>query len=120
RLHPELAPQEFKSFLESKAEQIRRRSGGLSSFSSQSSRSCSLDSGVGLSRKKSMLSRQIDNSNGRAAEGYQDGAERLDRERSLSKTSSPIGQNLEELESLVNDGSLLKRLSLENQAEQGD
>jgi hypothetical protein len=120
RLHPELAPQEFKSFLESKAEQIRRRSGELSSFSSQSSRSSSLDSGVGLSRKKSMLSRQIDNSNGRAAEGYQDGAERLDRKRSLSKTSNPIGQNLEELESLVNDGSLLKRMSLENQAEQGD
>ena len=120
RLHPELAPQEFKSFLESKAEQIRRRSGELSSFSSQSSRSSSLDSGVGLSRKKSMLSRQIDNSNGRAAEGYQDGAERLDRKRSLSKTSNPIDQNLEELESLVNDGGLLKRLSLENQAEQGD
>ena len=120
RLHPELAPQEFKSFLESKAEQIRRRSGELSSFSSQSSRSSSLDSGVGLSRKKSMLSRQIDNSNGRAAEGYQDGAERLDRKRSLSKTSNPIDQNLEELESLVNDGGLLKRLSFENQAEQGD
>ena len=120
RLHPELAPQEFKSFLESKAEQIRRRSGELSSFSSQSSRSSSLDSGIGLSRKKSMLSRQIDNSNGRAAEGYRDGAERLERKRSLPKTSNSIDQNLEELESLVNDGGLLKRLSLENQAEQGD
>jgi hypothetical protein len=120
RLHPELAPQEFKSFLESKAEQIRRRSGELSSFSSQSSRSSSLDSSVGLRRKKSMLSRQIDNSNGRAAEGYQDGAERLERKRSLSKTSSPIDQNLDELESLVNNGGLLKRLSFEGQAEQGD
>ena len=120
RLHPELAPQEFKTFLESKAEQIRRRSGELSSFSSQSSRSSSLDSGVGLRRKKSMLSRQIDNSNGRAAEGYQDGAERLERQRSMSKTSSPIDQNLEELESLVNDGGSLKRLSFEGQVEQGD
>jgi hypothetical protein len=120
RLHPELAPQEFKSFLESKAEQIRRRSGELSSFSSQSSRSSSLDSGVGLRRKKSMLSRQIDNSNGRAAEGYQDGAERLERKRSLSKQSSPIDQNLEELESLVNDGSFSKRLSFEGQADLGD
>jgi hypothetical protein len=120
RLHPELAPQEFRTFLESKAEQIRRRSGELSSFSSQSSLSSSLDSGVGLRRKKSMLSRQIDNSNGRAAEGYQDGADRLERKRSLSKTSSPIDQNLEELESLVNDSGLLKRLSFEGQAEQGD
>ena len=120
RLHPELAPQEFKSFLESKAEQIRRRSGELSSFSTQSSRSSSIDSGVGLRRKKSMLSRQIDNSNGRAAESYQDGAERLERKRSLSKTSSPIDQNLGELESLVNDGDLLKRLSFEGQAEQGE
>jgi hypothetical protein len=120
RLHPELAPQEFKSFLESKAEQIRRRSGELSSFSSRSSRSSSLDSGVGLRRKKSMLSRQIDNSNGRAAEGYEDGAERLERKRSLSKQSSPIDQNLEELESLVKDGGLVNRLSVEGHGEQGD
>src|SRR5205814_9937029 len=88
--------------------------------SSPSTRARTLDSGIGLSRKKSMLSRQIDNSNGREGEGYQDGAERLERKRSLPKKSNAIDQNLEELESLVNDGGLLKRLSLENQAEQGD
>ncbi len=120
RLHPELAPKEFKTFLESKAEQIKRRSGELSSFSSQSSRASSLDSGVGLRRKKSMLSRQIDNSNGRAAEGYQDGAERLERKRSMSKTSSPTDPNLQQLEFLVGDNDLLKRLSFEGQAEPGD
>ena len=119
RLHPELAPQEFKSFLNSKAEQIRRRSGELSSFSSQSSSAgslSSLDSGVGLRRKKSMLSRQIDNSNGRAADGYQDGAERLERKKSMSKRSGSVNPNLEELESLVSDDAMLKRLSFEGQS----
>lgn len=49
RLHPELAPKEFKSFLESKADQIKRRSGELSSFASgEKSRSSSLSSQGGL------------------------------------------------------------------------
>ena len=118
RLHPELAPKEFKSFLDSKAEQIKRRSGELSSFSSPtSSRASSLsaDDGGGLRRKKSMLSRQIDNSS-----GYQDGADRLERKRSLRR-ERPTDPNLQELESMVSgDGS--KRSSLDSQAfeENGD
>lgn len=125
RLHPELAPQEFKSFLNSKAEQIKRRSGELSSFSSKSSRASSLDSGVGLggdlgglSRKKSMLSRQIDNSHGRAADDYRDGADRLERKRSL-RGSTSTDPNLEELESLVGDSGAPKRLSYEAGGESG-
>lgn len=100
RLHPELAPKEFKSFLDSKVEQIRRRSGELSSLSSpSSSRSNSLkidDSGSGLRRKKSMLSRQIDSS-----VGYQDGADRLERKKSQSRRTAPGDPNLQELENLV-------------------
>lgn len=122
RLHPELAPKEFKSFLESKADQIKRRSGELSSF--EGSRSGSLGSQEGnrggLQRKKSMLSRQIDNSNGRGAEGYQDGAERLERKRSRSARTQPQDPNLEELESLVTDAVQLKRLSLENADRPGE
>ncbi|KAL1960342.1 hypothetical protein VTO42DRAFT_8302 [Malbranchea cinnamomea] len=59
RLHPGLAPNEFKSFLESKAEQIKRRSGDFSStdFGTALQRQIS---GGGLRRKKSMLSRQVD------------------------------------------------------------
>ena len=122
-LHPELAPKEFKSFLDSKAEQIKRRSGELSSFTSPtSSRASSLsvnDSG-GLRRKKSMLSRQIDNSS-----GYQDGADRLERKRSLSKRDHPSdpNPNLQELEILVGgDDSNSKRSSLDSQVleENGD
>jgi hypothetical protein len=110
RLHPELAPQEFKSFLNSKAEQIKRRSGELSQFSTSpsSSRSSSLSvGGSGLQRKKSMLSRQID-----SPVGYQDGAERLGRKRSSGRNGQ-ADPNLEELESLVSEGSPLQRLSLE-------
>ena len=120
RLHPELAPKEFKSFLESKAEQIRRQSGELSSSSSdQSSRPSSLSSiGSGLRRKKSMLSRQIDNSNGRAGEGYQDGAERLELKRSISQKIGPSDVNLQELESLVTNG--VPRLSLESPGEEAN
>ena len=121
RLHPELAPTEFKSFLDSKTEQIKRRSGELSSASSpSSSRASSLSAGDagGLRRKKSMLSRQIDSS-----AGYQDGADRLERKRSLSRKDHPAepNPNLEELESLVS-GDLSKRTSLESQAleENGD
>lgn len=125
RLHPELAPKEFKSFLESKADQIKRRSGELSSFSTgdrtpSSSLSSHGGSQGGLQRKKSMLSRQIDNSNGLGAEGYQDGAERLERKRSMSVKNQPQDPNLEELESLVTDAVQLKRLSLENAERPGE
>lgn len=99
RLHPELAPKEFKTFLEGKAEQIKRRSGDLSSLRSSpmSSRSGSINSNSSsLSRKKSMLSREVNNS-----AGYQDGADILERKRSASHSHHPSDPNLAELESLV-------------------
>lgn len=89
RLHPELAPTEFKSFLESKAEQIKRRSGDFSSLGQ--------GQGGGIQRRSSTLSKQIDSPN-----DFTDGAERLQRKRSDSpRSSSP---NLQDLETLV-DGS---------------
>ncbi|KOC17371.1 telomere silencing protein [Aspergillus flavus AF70] len=92
RLHPELAPKEFKSFLESKTEQIKRRSGDFNSLGPERQ-----GSSGGLRRKRSMLSRQIDNSH-----GYTDGAERLERKRSQSRRD-PLTPNLQELESLVDN-----------------
>ncbi|KNG85981.1 putative telomere silencing protein Zds1 [Aspergillus nomiae NRRL 13137] len=92
RLHPELAPKEFKSFLESKTEQIKRRSGDFNSLGPERQGSTG-----GLRRKKSMLSRQIDNSH-----GYTDGAERLERKRSQSRRD-PLTPNLQELETLVDN-----------------
>ncbi|KAL4871685.1 hypothetical protein BDV12DRAFT_163566 [Aspergillus spectabilis] len=91
RLHPELAPKEFKSFLESKAEHIKRRSGDFSSLSPERK-----NSDGSLRRKRSMLSKQIDN-----GQGYTDGAERLERKR--SQNGDPQGPNLHEIEHLVGD-----------------
>ncbi|MCJ1245291.1 hypothetical protein MMC30_002494 [Trapelia coarctata] len=113
RLHPELAPKEFKTFLDSRVNSIKRRSGDYSLSPEGPERH---GSGGGLRRKKSMLSRQIDNSEGRGAEGYQDGAERLDRKRSLSGTEAlNTGiSNLQDLEVLVSDPSrVIQRLSLD-------
>ncbi|MCJ1430944.1 hypothetical protein MMC27_000294 [Xylographa pallens] len=113
RLHPELAPKEFKTFLDTRVDSIKRRSAEYSLSPDSPQRQ---GSGGGLRRKKSMLSRQIDNSGGRGAEGYQDGAERLDRKRSLSSADAlNTGiSNLQELEELVNDpGTVIQRLSLD-------
>ncbi|KAI4211203.1 MAG: hypothetical protein LQ351_006001 [Letrouitia transgressa] len=113
RIHPELAPTEFKTFIDSKVNAIKRRSGdgSLSPDGLQHE-----GSGGGLRRKKSMLSRQIDNSGGRGADGYQDGAERLERKKSLSgaETLNSGISNLQDLESLVNDSEhVMQRLSID-------
>ena len=107
RLHPELAPKEFKTFLESKAEQINRRSGDLSTLGSSpmSSRATSLSSNTsGLARKKSMLSREVNHSS-----GYQDGADMLERKRSMSHQHQPSDPNLAELETLVTNNRQVQR-----------
>ncbi|KAI5254066.1 hypothetical protein E4T42_02565 [Aureobasidium subglaciale] len=100
RLHPELAPKEFKTFVEDRVDRIRKRSGSGDSLMPGVERS---NSGSSLTRKKSMLSRQIDSS-----KGYEDGAERLQRKRSEKEHSqtSPTAENLQELEGLVNNVTL--------------
>lgn len=93
-LHPELAPKEFKSFLENKADIIKRKSGDYSALGPERQ-----GSGSSLRRKRSMLSRQIDDSS-----GYKDGADRLERQRSQSsKRDGMLSPNLQELETLVDD-----------------
>ena len=113
RLHPELAPTEFQTFLNNKVESIKRRSGDFSLSPDGLQRQ---GSGGGLRRKKSMLSRQIDNSGGKGAEGYKDGAEILERKRSLSgaETLNTGISNLSDLEMLVNDSeAVMQRLSID-------
>ncbi|KAK5133877.1 hypothetical protein LTR08_007208 [Meristemomyces frigidus] len=110
RLHPELAPKEFKTFVEDRVDKIRRRSGDSDSLSVDGmSRSGSGASS--LRRKKSMLSHTIDTRG-----HYEDGAERLERKK--SKIVHVEGQttvaNLAELEELVNDPQqLMRRMSLD-------
>ena len=113
RIHPELAPTEFKTFLDSKVNSIKRRSEDRSLLPESSQHE---GSGGGLRRRKSMLSRQIDNSGGKGAEGYTDGAERLDRKRSLSgaETLKTGISNLQDLEVLVSDPEqVMQRLSID-------
>ncbi len=109
RLHPELAPKEFKTFIEDKVDRIRRRSGDSDTLSVEGlERQGSASSS--LRRKKSMLSHQIDTKG-----DYKDGADRLERKR--SKRRSVEGQtsiDLSELETLVNDpAQLIRRMSLD-------
>ncbi|GAB7365301.1 hypothetical protein MBLNU230_g6382t1 [Neophaeotheca triangularis] len=112
RLHPELAPKEFKTFVEERVDQIRRSSGDSDTLSTEGlDRSGSgASGGSSLRRKKSMLSRQIDTKG-----SYQDGAERLERKR--SKGMQLEGQaevSLHELEDLANDpAQLMRRMSLD-------
>ena len=114
RVHPELAPMEFKTFLENRVNSIKRRSGEQASLSPDGlDRSGSSGS---LRRKKSMLSRQIDNDGGRGAVGYKDGSEQLERKKSQSASQVPELRisDLKELDALVRDPSMaMQKLSLE-------
>lgn len=91
RVHPELAPSEFKSFLENRVQSIRRRSGDfyLSSYDHIDHSEPGLLATSSLRRKKSMLSRQIDDSEGRGTVDYIDGAESLERKRLHGNTPGP-------------------------------
>ncbi|KAI2472807.1 hypothetical protein F4781DRAFT_290959 [Annulohypoxylon bovei var. microspora] len=109
-VHPELAPTEFKNFVEKRVQSMKRRSSESTLSVDGLDRS---DSG-GLRRKKSMLSRQIDNAGGHGAEGYIDGADRLERQKSLREP----GQGPPELslDELVKDPSkIVQKLTLESQ-----
>jgi hypothetical protein len=120
RVHPELAPMEFKTFLENRVNSIKRRSGEQASLSPDGMERST--SGSGLRRKKSMLSRQIDNDGGRGAVGYKDGAEQLERKKSLSSHQTPGLKiaDLQELDALVRDPSkAMQKLSLENSNREG-
>ena len=110
---------EFKTFLENRVQSIKRRSGEQTSLSpTDIERS---GSGGGLRRKKSMLSRQINNDGGRGAVGYKDGAEQLERKKSLSQTQAPELRiaDLQELDALVRDPSkAMQKLSLDTGSRQ--
>ncbi|XXG95962.1 hypothetical protein Hte_002238 [Hypoxylon texense] len=113
-VHPELAPTEFKNFVEKRVQSMKRRS----SESSLSVDGLERSNSSGLRRKKSMLSRQIDNAGGHGAEGYVDGAERLERK----KSERLPGQGPPELsiDELVKDPSkVVQKLTLESQRQEG-
>ncbi|KAI1649389.1 uncharacterized protein F4817DRAFT_35224 [Daldinia loculata] len=113
-VHPELAPTEFKNFVEKRVQTMKRRSADSSLSVDGLDRS---NSG-GLRRKKSMLSRQIDNAGGHGAESYMDGADRL--ERNKSQRQSGQGPPELSLDDLVNDPSkVVQKLTLDSQRQDG-
>jgi hypothetical protein len=101
RLHPELAPKEFKTFIQDRVKTLKR--------SSLSGESLTPGSGLGsLRRRKSVLSHQIND-----GDGYEDGAERLIRKQSQSSQARQE-VHLHDLEGLVSDPqSLAQRMSLD-------
>ncbi|KAI0405097.1 hypothetical protein F4802DRAFT_597510 [Xylaria palmicola] len=110
-VHPELAPSEFKNFVEKRVQSMKRRS----SENSLSPDSLELGDAGGLRRKKSMLSRQIENGNGLGhnANGYVDGAERLERKRSQAQSEHSVPElSLDEL--MKDPGKAVRKLTRES------
>jgi hypothetical protein len=108
-VHPELAPKAFETFIQDRVKTIKRSS--LSQDVLSPDMIPSHMGGVGLQRKKSMLSRQVNDGS-----GYEDGAERLERKRSLSDRKAEQRMvSLNELEELASDpASLNRRLSIDS------
>ena len=104
RLHPELAPKDYRSFVEDRVDRIRRRAGSDASVQEQGLERTR--STGGLQRQKSRLSRTIN-----SGVGYQDGAEILERKKSQSSKSllDQSETTLQELETLVNDPAQIVR-----------
>lgn len=116
RLHPELAPKEFKTFVEDRVERIRRRSGEDDTLSMDGL--VRQKSGNTLNRKKSTLSHIIDE-----AAGYTDGADLLERKKSHNdqERDIPTEATLQELEDLVNDPTnMVRQLSIERSRQSTD
>lgn len=97
-VHPELAPEQFKSFLERRVNSMKRMSGDSMLSGDGLQRSDSFGGLGSLKRTKSKLSRQI---NTRQGDDYVDGAERLERQRSINGYATPELS----LEELVKDPS---------------
>jgi hypothetical protein len=113
RLHPELAPKEFKTFVEDRVERVRRTSVSDEGLSPDGLDRSGSNASIGLRRKKSMLSRQVN-----SRDEYRDGAERLERKRSRQEHGQP---KLSELEEMPEDAAqLIQRLSLDTERRSHD
>lgn len=118
-LHPELAPQEFSAYLEKKKNEIRRPQSATAvataaapAATTPAGGSLSPDNPTGpsLRRKKSMLSRQIDTD---SAKHYRDGAERLEKRKSLKADAGPPSIQLDDL--MKDPTALMHKLSADSQ-----
>ncbi|GAW23971.1 hypothetical protein ANO14919_135500 [Xylariales sp. No.14919] len=109
-VHPELAPSEFKTFVEKRVQSMKRRS----SEASLSPDSLDVSDSGSLRRKKSMLSRQVENGGSHGADGYVDGAERLERKRSQAHSEHSVPElSLDEL--MKDPSNAVRKLALDSQ-----
>ncbi|POS84058.1 hypothetical protein EPUL_005480 [Erysiphe pulchra] len=109
RVHPELAPTEFKTFLENKYEQIKRHARDPT-FISLEALQRNGSSNDPLRRKKSLLSRQINHS---SSSSSSDTLSRAESKGSISQLSVK-SVDLKELDALVrNRSEAMRKLTLE-------
>ena len=108
-LHPELAPKEFKTFVEDRVDRIKKTSSGDDGSLSPTSMDRHGSAGSNPNRRRSMLSKTID-----ASSDYKDGADVLERKRSSHRRTPSAETSLQELESLVTDPTeLVRKMSLD-------
>ena len=108
RLHPELAPKDYKTFVEDRVDRIKKTAGGdEDSLSPSVERHTS--AGSNPNRRRSMLSKTIE-----LPSDYKDGADVLERKRSGHQRTPSAETSLQELENLVNDPTnLVRKISLD-------
>lgn len=104
RLHPELAPKDYKSFVEDRVDRIKRSAGDDDTLPSNIVDRQGSGGSSKVNRRKSMLSKTIE-----LPQDLKDGADVLDRKRSGHQRMPSAETSLQELEALVNDPSQLVR-----------
>ncbi|EFX05249.1 telomere silencing protein [Grosmannia clavigera kw1407] len=115
KVHPELAPDQFKNFLENRVQSMRRRS-GESSLSIDATQM----NNTGLMRKRSMLSRQVDSDvakpgTGRGGQDDDDPTNPASRSRGSSASVS-FGTPELSLNELVKDPTkVVQKLAMDTQ-----
>ena len=112
RLHPELSPKDYKSFVEDRVDRIKKTSSGNDEESGSLSPNSVERTGSAASnpnRRRSMLSKAVE-----IPSDFKDGADVLERKRSDHKRTPSVETSLQELETLVNDpSSLVRKMSLD-------
>ncbi|CCU82873.1 telomere silencing protein Zds1, putative [Blumeria hordei DH14] len=119
RVHPELAPMEFKTFLENRVQSIKRQPGEQRSSTDIFNRTGTSEGP--LQRKKSMLSRQVSSKTEQDFSNEIGTSGQVYRKSSLSQSiSEPKGIDLNEIDALVRDPSkVMKKLTLDTKNIEG-
>ena len=109
RLHPELAPKDYRTFVEDRVDRIKKTSTNDEDSLSPNGVERQGSAGSNPNRRRSMLSKTVE-----VPSDFKDGADVLERKRSDHHRTPSAETSLQELESLVNDpSSLVRKMSLD-------